>query len=214
MTSDLPTSRLLLLPAELRDLIFIYTLGGNDFAIQNSGKLARTLENGKVMRDWPKELNLLLVNRQIYFEVRLHIYRFNTFSFSSPKERCIAFFKCCTQEQIEAIQTLLVEIHSGEDMLTIHGNPVGVLKQEDMQWPGRLKGLKRTEIMTYRNGPSSDGACSTRDGWESRVREITESVWSLKPGLDVGAIDAGRVEATLANEEWRVDFGSGRSQVE
>ncbi|KAF2831078.1 hypothetical protein CC86DRAFT_366552 [Ophiobolus disseminans] len=177
-------SCLLLLPVELRDTIYIYTLGGNVFEIDSDGRPTITERYS---------LNLLLTSRQIYSEARLHVYRHNTFAFLQTA-RWLIFLDSRTQEQVEAIQSLQLLAYTATRMRSSQYR----FEHLDLRCLERLKGLKRVVTVDYtpRRGDMR------REDWEQRARDLAEGIWSWKRAVEVGA----RYEWG----EWEMELGTGR----
>jgi hypothetical protein len=111
--SEGPTSPLLRLPAELRNQIYGYVLGGNTVDVNYWSR----------QQTGPHYLGLLLANRQLHRETALGPYATSTFLVFSTL--ClISFLDCRSQKQLGAITALCIRIHRG--MLYEH------------QWPEQI----------------------------------------------------------------------------
>ncbi|KAJ8115083.1 hypothetical protein OPT61_g3192 [Boeremia exigua] len=135
-------SPLLCLPAELRNIVYAYTLGGNTWSINVSGGQAMSRADNA----FKYALAILRVNRQIYEEAHLFPYIYNTFqgrhsghlrvwiqSLSTVHRESIVCIKHCQR-------SYLIRGTNGVDV-----SPVFWMDTPHMtQW--RLNGLRRIEI--------------------------------------------------------------------
>ncbi|KAH3908948.1 hypothetical protein HBH56_165850 [Parastagonospora nodorum] len=136
--SVVPMSPLLALPAELRNLIYKYALGGNHHALyETTGKL-------HFGPDTDNLLALLRTSRQVYSETHLIVYSHNIFAFSTTKS-VHKFLNDHSTEQKAAIRTLALQIFSRTNMI----NERKALKASDLRYLSRLTGLRNVQIWDY-----------------------------------------------------------------
>ena len=133
---DLPASRLLLLPAELRNTIYDYALSDNIF------ELGATSDQISLYPRTLYSLSLIFVNRQIHAEVFLHADRLNEFAFGSA-DALHDFHGHRSPEQLEVIQSVYMLTSYGLRMLNVGHR----LRQRDVGYLSHLNGLQRVTIV-------------------------------------------------------------------
>ncbi|KAF2622683.1 hypothetical protein BU25DRAFT_494780 [Macroventuria anomochaeta] len=135
-------SPLLRLPAELRNMVYIYTLGGNTWSINmGRGRTKPRADNAA-----KNALALLQVNRQIYAEAHLFPYLYNTFEgrHNGHLREWVQSLPSTHRKSITSIKryqrSYLIEGAQGVDV-----SPIFWMDTPTMgQW--KLKGLKRIEV--------------------------------------------------------------------
>ncbi|KAF2874966.1 hypothetical protein BDV95DRAFT_564030 [Massariosphaeria phaeospora] len=134
LTQPPPTSALLRLPAELRNLIYEYAVGGETIELHQYRR--------REYRQSAYQLTLPLVSRQLHAETALLFYSTNHFSFRQPID--IKWFVARrTEEQIAAITS-------------VQGPPDLYSSRNEWTYSGVFPGLKELHVFTREYRPRSD----------------------------------------------------------
>jgi hypothetical protein len=152
-TCETPTSRLLSLPAELRNMIYGYVLGGLAFRIYNIFPGPPPIE--------ATYSALLHVNRQIYTEASLLPYALNTFAFYDETD-IRSFVRWHTEKQMVAVKTIRLytkrggKMFSGYKLLTWETLSVledfpKTIEVVIIAWTFYGKGKARSDCLTLRD---------------------------------------------------------------
>lgn len=160
------TSTLLSLPAELRNIIWAFVLGGKTFDIKCEIRIPWGVITKNITTQG-NSLSLLRTCRQIYSEARLFPFRFNGFQFRSEDA-----FQPWLDRFEKAQQAAIAEVHlvtwKAKHMVESRG--FAPRKLGDVFPVGRLEGLQRLRVEVRYTGVIRD--C---DKWFCSGSELEDS---------------------------------------
>jgi hypothetical protein len=148
-------SSFLRLPAELRNQIYTYILGGETFSVHCWRRYTPFGFATRILRKRRLFLALLAVSRQLHSETRLLPFRLNVFRFKS-QDAFVSWLDKFALDQQEAIQNISLVTWMARHMVEGQSWRPKLLK--DVLPMVRLPGLKRVEVEVRSNGRLRDCA--------------------------------------------------------
>jgi hypothetical protein len=148
-------SSFLRLPAELRNQIYTYTLGGQTFSIHCWRRYTPFGFATRILRKRRLFLALLAVSRQLHAETRLLPFRLNAFRFKS-QDAFDSWLDKFALDQQEAIQNIRLVTWMARHM--VEGQSWRSKPLKEVLPVVRLSGLRKVEMEVRSNGRVRDCA--------------------------------------------------------